>query len=41
LKADPEELLALWLADQVNAVVEYEQGVADKVLSIAKQNLKK
>jgi DNA-binding XRE family transcriptional regulator len=37
LQTDKEELLALWLADQVTAVVEDEQKVADKALSIAKQ----
>lgn len=36
LKADKEELLALWLADQVTAVVEDEHKVADKALNIAK-----
>ncbi|MDR2651775.1 MAG: helix-turn-helix domain-containing protein [Prevotellaceae bacterium] len=40
MKTDKDELLALWLADQVTAVVEDEQKVADKALSIAKQNLK-
>ncbi|MDR1793521.1 MAG: helix-turn-helix domain-containing protein [Bacteroidales bacterium] len=37
LQTDKEELLTLWLADQVAAVVEDEQKVADKALSIAKQ----
>lgn len=36
LKADKDELLALWLADQVTAVVEDEHKVADKALNIAK-----
>jgi transcriptional regulator with XRE-family HTH domain len=36
LQTDKDELLALWLADQVSAVVEDEQKVADKALSIAK-----
>jgi hypothetical protein len=36
LGTDKEELLALWLADQVSAVVEDEQKVADKALDIAK-----
>ena len=36
LKVDKEELLALWLADQVTAVVEDEHKVADKALNIAK-----
>jgi transcriptional regulator with XRE-family HTH domain len=41
LQTDKDELLALWLADQVTAVVVDEHKVADKALSIAKQNLKK
>jgi transcriptional regulator with XRE-family HTH domain len=40
LEADRDELLALWLADQVSAVVDDEKKVADKALSIAKKNLK-
>jgi transcriptional regulator with XRE-family HTH domain len=40
LQTDKEELLALWLADQVAAVVEDEQKVADKALKIAQQFLK-
>jgi transcriptional regulator with XRE-family HTH domain len=36
LKTDKEELLALWLADQVSAVVEDNKKVADKALGIAK-----
>jgi transcriptional regulator with XRE-family HTH domain len=40
LKTDKEELLAFWLADQVAAVVDDEQKVADKALSIAKKNIK-
>jgi transcriptional regulator with XRE-family HTH domain len=40
LKADKEELLSLWLADQVSAVVAGEKDIADKVLNIAKENLK-
>lgn len=39
LKVDKEELLALWLADQVTAVVEKEHKVADKALSIAKKKI--
>jgi transcriptional regulator with XRE-family HTH domain len=34
------ELLALWLADQVSAVVENEQSVADKALKITKEKIK-
>jgi transcriptional regulator with XRE-family HTH domain len=40
LQTDKEELLALWLADQVAAVVADEKKVADKALDIAKKNLK-
>jgi transcriptional regulator with XRE-family HTH domain len=40
LNTDKHELLALWLADQVTAVVEDEQKVANKALSIAKENFK-
>jgi len=39
LNADSEELLALWLADQVTAVVENNKEISDKVLQIAKQKL--
>jgi hypothetical protein len=41
LKTDNDEFLALWLADQVTAVVEDEYMVADKALNIAKENIKK
>jgi len=41
LKTDKDELLALWLADQVTAVVADEKKVADKALKIAKQKIKK
>jgi transcriptional regulator with XRE-family HTH domain len=40
LKPDKDELLALWLADQVTAVVADEKKVADKALNIAKQKIK-
>jgi hypothetical protein len=40
LGTDKDELLALWLADQVAAVANDEQKVADKALKIAKRNLK-
>jgi hypothetical protein len=36
LGTNKEELLALWLADQVTAVVDNEQKIADKALVIAK-----
>jgi transcriptional regulator with XRE-family HTH domain len=39
LQADSEELLTLWLADQVNAVVEDEHKAGGKALDIAKENL--
>ena len=41
LQDDYEELLTLWLADQVTAVVAGEKKVADKALKIAKQKIKK
>jgi transcriptional regulator with XRE-family HTH domain len=41
LQTDKDELLALWLADKVTAVVDDEQKVADKALYIAKKNIKK
>jgi transcriptional regulator with XRE-family HTH domain len=41
LKTDQEELLVLWLADQVTAVVADEKELSNDVLKIAKQNLKK
>ena len=39
LKADEKELLVLWLADQVTAVVVSDKEISDKVLNIAKQKL--
>ena len=39
LKADKDELLALWLADQVIAVVADEKELSNKVLDIAKKRL--
>jgi len=41
LHADREELLTLWLADQVTAVVANEKELTDDILNIAKNNLKK
>ncbi|GHU67839.1 hypothetical protein FACS189413_03410 [Bacteroidia bacterium] len=41
LQADYEELLTFWLADQVTAMVADEKEPSDKVLSIAKENIKK
>jgi DNA-binding XRE family transcriptional regulator len=40
LQGDREELLTLWLADQVTAMVADEKELSDKVLNIAKKNLK-
>jgi transcriptional regulator with XRE-family HTH domain len=39
LQTDPEELLTLWLADQVAEVVENDKGISDKVLNTVKQKL--
>ncbi len=39
LNADKNELLTLWLADQVAAVVAGEKEIAEKVLNIAKRNI--
>jgi transcriptional regulator with XRE-family HTH domain len=39
LKADKDELLTLWLADQVTAMVAEEKELSNKVLSIAKRNI--
>ncbi len=41
LLTDEKELLSLWLADQVIAVVADEKEIAGKVLDIAKQNINK
>ncbi|MDR2666908.1 MAG: hypothetical protein LBB34_02215, partial [Holosporales bacterium] len=40
LQADPEELLILWLADQVVAVVGGDKELVDKVLDVTKKNIK-
>jgi transcriptional regulator with XRE-family HTH domain len=40
LQANSEELLTLWLADQVTAVVADEKEIANKVLDAAKGNIK-
>jgi transcriptional regulator with XRE-family HTH domain len=40
LQADSEELLALWLADQVTAIVEDDKEISDIVLKIAKDNIR-
>ena len=39
LQGDKEELLTLWLADQVTAMVADEKDLSNKVLSIAKKNI--
>jgi len=41
LGADKEELLTLWLAEQIAAVVADEKEIADKALNIAKKNIAK
>jgi hypothetical protein len=41
LQVDTEELLTLWLADQVTAVVEDEKELSNKVLNIAKKRINK
>ena len=41
LQTDEKELLSLWLADQVMAVVAEEKDIAEKALNIAKQNIEK
>jgi len=40
LQANTEELLTLWLADQVAAVVAEDKEIAPKILKIATNNLK-
>ena len=40
LQTNKEELLALWLADQVPASVANEKAVAEKALDIVKENIK-
>jgi transcriptional regulator with XRE-family HTH domain len=39
LQGDKEELLTLWLAEQVMAVVADDKELSDKVLNIAKSNI--
>ncbi len=39
LKADKDELLTLWLADKIYAVVKYEK-LANKAMHVAKENIK-
>ena len=40
LQADLEELLTLWLADQLTAIVADEKDIADKALKMAQQTVK-
>lgn len=40
LQANKDELLTLWLADQVPASIANEKLIADRALKIAKQNMK-
>jgi transcriptional regulator with XRE-family HTH domain len=40
LNTDEKELLALWLADQVIAIIIDEEEIADKVLNIAQKQIK-
>jgi len=39
LEADKDELLSLWLADQVIAVVTDDKELSSKVLNIAKKRI--
>ena len=39
LKVDREELLALWLADQVTTVLSSEKPIANKALSIVSKHI--
>ena len=41
LKADENELLKLWLADQVSAVLDGESEIANEVIDIAKRDIDK
>ena len=41
LQIDEKELLSLWLAEQVTAVVADEKDLSNDVLQIAKENLNK
>jgi transcriptional regulator with XRE-family HTH domain len=41
LQTDEKELLSLWLADQLTAVVADEKELSNKALNIAKQNINK
>ena len=41
LEADKDELLTLWLADQVAKLVADEKEIYNDILKIAKENIKK
>ncbi len=41
LQTDQDDLLSLWLADQVIEVVANEKKIVDKALDIAQQNISK
>lgn len=41
LNTDEQELLKLWLADQVSAVLGSESEIANEVIDIAKSDIKK
>jgi transcriptional regulator with XRE-family HTH domain len=41
LKADQDELLSLWLADQLIEIVENEQKLAEKALNVAQKYVRK
>ena len=41
LQTDEKELLSLWLADQVAAIVADEKEIVDKVLNIAKKQIRR
>jgi hypothetical protein len=41
LNADETELLTLWLADKVTAIVTHKKDFTIKALDIAKENIKK
>ncbi len=40
LKTDEEELLTLWLADQVSTILSTEKQIANRVLNVATQCIK-
>jgi transcriptional regulator with XRE-family HTH domain len=41
LQGDSDELLTLWLADQVTTMVADDKELSDRVLNIAKENINK